>query len=168
MAQKDFLWGKHVVQGIVPVADAFAGGVSSDVVSLKDYNRVTWLIITGAIEDSGVSNLVTVDACDDATPSNTTAMPFYHRSLEWSTSADSWGDLTLATASGYNLTDNHAVANAVHIVTVTGDMVNSAAAGYESARLTIAETANKTITAAVLTILDEARYPQSTPLTAIA
>ena len=168
MAQKDFLWGKHIVQGIVPVADAFSGGVSTDIVSLKDYNRVTWLIITGAIEDSGISNVVTVDACDDTTPTNTTAMAFYHRSLEWTTSADSWGALTAAAAAGYNLTDNHAVANAVHLVTVTGDMVQSAAPGYEYARLTIAETADKTITAAVLVILDEARYPQATPLTAIS
>jgi hypothetical protein len=168
MAQKDFLWGKHVVQGIVPVADAFAGGVSSDVVSLKDYNRVTWLIITGAIEDTGVSNIVTVDACDDTTPTNTTAMPFYHRTLSWSTTVDTWGALTLAAAAGYNLTDNASVANAVHLVTVTGDMVGSAAPGFEYARLTIAETVNKTITAAVLVILDEARYPQAIPLTAIS
>lgn len=168
MAQKDFLWGKHIVQGIVPAADRFAGGTNSDVVSLKDYNRVTWLIITGAIEDTGISNLVTVDACDDSTPSNTTAVPFYRRSLQWSTSADTWGALTLVSASGYNFTSNNTVANAVHLITVTADMLNSAAQGYEYARLTIAETANKTITAAVLCILDEARYPQATPLTAIA
>jgi hypothetical protein len=168
MAQKDFLWGKHVVQGLVPVADAFTSGKSTDIVSLKDFNRVTWIIITSAIEDSGISNVVTVDACDDTTPTNTTAMPFYHRSLQWSTTVDTWGALTLAAAAGYNLTSNNAVANAVHLVTVTGPMVESAAPGFEFARLTIAETANKTITATVLCILDEARYPQATPLTAIA
>jgi hypothetical protein len=168
MAQKDFLWGKHIVQGIVPVADGFAGGVSSDIVSLKDYNRVTWIIITGAIEDTGVSNIVTVDACDDAVPTTTVAMPFYHRSLRWSTTVDTWGALTLAAAAGYNLTDEHSVANAVHLVTITGPMVEKAAPGYEFARLTIAETANKTITAAVLVVLDEARYPQAIPLTAIS
>lgn len=168
MAQKDFLWGKHIVQGIVPVADAFTAGKSTDIVSLKDYNRVTFLIITGAIEDSGVSNVVTVDACDDTTPTTTTAMPFYHRTLEWSTTTDTWEALTLAAAAGYNLTLNAAVANAVHIVTVTGDMVNSAAPGFEYVRLTIAETVNKTITATVLVILDEARYPQAVPLTAIS
>jgi hypothetical protein len=168
MAQKDFLWGKHVVQGIVPLANAFAGGVASDIVSMKDYNRVTWIIITGAIEDAGISNVVTVSACDDATPTNATAMPFYHRSLQWSTSADTWGALALAAAAGYNLTVNNAVANAVHLVTVTGPMVEEAAAGYEFVRLNIAETADKTITAAVICILDEARYPQAIPLTAIA
>lgn len=168
MSKKDFLWGKHVVQGIVPAADRFSGGVQSDIVGLKDYGRVSWLIITGAIEDSGVSNIVTVQACDDTTPSNTTAVSFYHRSLQWSTSADTWGALTAAAAAGYNLTSNNAVANALHLVTVTGDMVEAEAPGYEFVRLAIAETANKTITATVLTILDEARYPQAVPLTAIA
>lgn len=168
MAQVDCLFDKHIVQGIVPAADRFAGGVSSDVVSLKDYNRVTFIIITGAIEDSGVSNLVTVDACDDVVPTNTTAVPFYHRSLRWSTTVDSWGALTAAAAAGYNLTLNHAVANAVHIVTVTADMVEANAAGKPYVRLTIAETVNKTITAAVLVLLDEPRYPQATPVTAIA
>lgn len=166
--RKDFLWGKHIVQGIVPAADRFAGGVQSDVVSLKDYGRVTFLIITGAIEDSGISNLVKVQACDDTTPSNTTDVTFYHRSLQWSTSADTWGALTAGASTGYNLTLNNAVANAVHLVTVTSDMVEAEAPGYEFVRLNIAETVNKTITAAVLVILDEARYPQAIPLTAIA
>lgn len=168
MPSKDFLYDKHVVQGIVPVADAFAGGVSTDVISLKNYRKCTFVIITGAIEDTGISNIVTVDACDDTTPSNTTAMAFHHRSLQWSTSADTWGDLTAATSSGYNLTSNNAVANAVHLVTVTAEEVEAAAAGYPYVRLTIAETANKTITAAVLVVLEEPRYMQETPLTAIS
>lgn len=164
----DFLFDKHLVQGIVPAADRFAGGVSSDIVSLKDYRRATFIIATGAIEDSGISNVVTVDACDDTTPSNTTAVPFYHRSLRWSTTVDGWGALTFASASGYNLTSNHAVANAVHIVTVTADLVEANAAGKPFVRLTVAETANKTIVAWVGVILDEPRYPQATPVTAIA
>lgn len=168
MAQKDFLFDKHIVQGLVPAADAFSAGVATDVVSLRDYNRVTFVIITGAIQDSGVSNIVTVNACDNVVPSNTTAIPFHHRSLEWSTSADTWGALALAAATGTNLTDDHAVANAVHLVTVTADMVESAAPGYGYVQLAIAETADKTVTAAVLVILDEPRYPQAIPATAIA
>lgn len=168
MAKADFLFDHHIVQGIVPAADRFAGGVSSDIVSLKDYNRVTFLIVTGAIEDSGISNVVTVDACDDTTPSNTTAVPFYRNSLQWSTTVDTWGALTLVSASGYNFMSNNAVANAVHLVTVTSDMLEANAPGKPYCRLTIAETANKTITAAVLVILSEPRNPQAVPVTAIA
>jgi hypothetical protein len=169
MAKVDFLFdGAHIVQGLVPVADAFAGGVSTDVVSLKDYNRVTFVIVTGAIEDAGVSNVVKVQACDNTTPSTTTDMSFYRNSLQWSTTVDTWGALALAPSTGYNFTVNNAVANAVHIATVTGDMVNAAAPGNAYVRLNIAETVNKTITATVLVILSEPRYPQAIPVTAIA
>lgn len=168
MSQVPALFSGHLVQGIVPVADAFAGGVSTDVVSLKDYGRVRFIIITGAIEDSGVSNLCKVQACDNTTPSNTTDITFYRQSLQWSTTVDTWGALALAPSTGYNFTLNNAVANAIHIAEVTADMVEAQAPGYEFVRLNIAETVNKTITACVLIELLDARYPQSVPLTAIA
>jgi hypothetical protein len=168
MAKVDVLFENHFVQGLVPVADAFAGGVSTDVVSMKNYNRVTFIIITGAIEDSGISNVCKVQACDDVTPSNTTDITFYRNSQQWSTTVDTWGALALAASTGYNFTSNNAVANAVHIATVTSDMVESQAPGYEYVRLNIAETANKTITATVLIMLSEPRYGQAVPLTVIA
>lgn len=169
MAKGDFLFDVgHIVQGIVPVADAFAGGVSTDVVSLKDYNRVTFVIITGAIEDAGVSNLCKVQACDNTTPSNTTDIAFYRNSLPWSTTVDTWGALALAPSTGYNFTAGTPAANAVHIATVTSDMVEANAPGKPFVRLNIAETVNKTITGCVLVILSEPRYPQAVPVTAIA
>lgn len=168
MSQVPFLFNHHIVQGLVPVADAFAGGVSTDVISLRDYGRVTFVIITGAREDTGISNVVTVDACDNATPSTTVAMPFYRQSLPWSTTVDTWAAPALVAATGYNFTSNNTAANCVHIVEVTADMVSAAAAGYGFVRCTVAETANKTITAAILVILSEPRYPQTVPATAIA
>lgn len=154
-------------QGLVPVADAFAGGVSTDVVSLKNYKRATFVIITGAIEDANISNLCKVQACDDVTPSNTTDMAFYRQSSQWSTTVDTWGAVALAASTGYNFMSNNAVANAIHIAEVTSDMVESAAAGYEYVRLNIAETANKTITACVLVILSEPRFGQDAPVSVI-
>lgn len=167
MSQVPILFDHHIVQGLVPVADAFAGGVSTDVISLKDYGRVTFVIITGAIEDSGISNVCKVQGCDNTTPSNTTDMTFHRQSLQWSTTVDTWGARALNASTGYNFTSNNAVANAVHIAEVTADMVK-AETGYDFVRLNIAETANKTITAAVLVILSEPRYPQAIPATAIA
>jgi hypothetical protein len=167
MAQ-DFLFDHHVGQGIVPAADRFAGGVSSDIVSLANYKRCTFFIFTGAIEDSGISNLVTVDACDNTTPSNTTAVSFKHRSQQWSTTVDTWSSLTSATSSGYNFMTNNAVANAVHMIEVNSSDVEAEAPGKPYVRLTIAETVNKTITAAVFWVLSEPRYPQPVPVQAIA
>lgn len=166
MSQVPILFDHHIVQGLVPVADAFAGGVSTDVISLADYGRVTFVIITGAIEDAGVSNLCKVQGCSNAAASATTDMTFHRQSLPWSTTVDTWAARAEAPSTGYNFTLNNAVANAVHIAEVTADMVK-AQTGYDFVRLNIAETVNKTITAAVLVILSEPRYPQAIPVTAI-
>lgn len=163
----DFMYDHHALYGLVPVADAFAGGVSTDIVNLKNYGTCCWIIQTGAIEDANISNVVTVDACDDTTPTTTVAMPFYRRTQRYSTTVDTWSSPVLVAAAGYNFMSNNAVANAIHMVGITAEMVEQAAPGYEYARLTIAETANKTITAAVLCILGRPRYQQTVPLTAI-
>lgn len=167
MSQVTALFNGHMVQGVVPAADAFAGGTNTDVVSLAGYGRVRFIIITGAIEDAGISNLCKVQGCSNTTPSATTDMTFYYQSLQWSTSADTWGAMALAPATGYNFMSNNAVANCIHIAEVTADMVK-AQTGYDFVRMNIAETANKTITACVLIELLDARQPQAIPQTAIA
>lgn len=168
MPQHDFLFDHHVVAGIYPGADAFAGGVYSDVYSLKNYRRATFFVMTGAIEDAGISNLVTVEACDDAAASNVTAVPFKSRTILSSTTVDQPGALTDRASTGYNFAAANAVANAMWVAEVTSDELEANAAGYPFVRLKIAETANKTITAVVFVILSEPRYPNSTPVSAIA
>ena len=165
----DFIHDHHIVAGLYPVADCFAGGKSTDIINMENYGRATFVILTGAIEDSGISNIFTVDACDDASASNTSAMAFTHRTCLSSATVDTWGAQTAAAATGYNLTDNAAVANAMHIVEVNAEDVSADGGnGYGFVRLTIAETANKTITAAVICILSDPRYPQEVPVSAIA
>lgn len=173
MAQHDLLFGpngggSHVVPVLYPVADAFAGGVTGDVIAMRHYGRVTFLVFTGAIEDAGISNLVTIEACDDVTPSNTVAMAFRSRVQLSSTTVDAWGALTARAATGNNFALANPVANAVWMCEVTADEIEAAAAGYGFVRIKIAETANKTITACAIAILSEPRYPQAIPLGAIA
>jgi len=75
----DFLFDHHIVPAFVPVADAFAGGITTEAVSLANYRRATLVILTGAREDTGISNLVTVDACTTAAGGTTAAMAFNWR-----------------------------------------------------------------------------------------
>lgn len=161
-------FGGHIVQAFAPAADRFAGGIATDVVSLKKYRRIGLLIVTGAIEDAGISNLVTALACDDTVPTTTVAMGFRHRSLRWSTTNDTWLAQQVATSAGYNFTLNHAVANAMHWAEVTAEEVEQAAPGFEYVQFNIAETANKTITASVLLFGLEPRYPQDIPQSMIS
>lgn len=164
----DFLSNGHIVPVLYPVADAFAGGVDTDVICLRDYRKVGFLITTGAIEDAGISNLVTVNACTDAAKTGATAMAFRSRTLLSSTTVDAWGALTARTSSGYNFAAANPVANAAWYVEVDAEEVSAALANADFVYLTIAETANKTITAGAIAILQEPRYPQAIPPTAIA
>lgn len=169
MAGKDFLYDHHIVAAFYPVADAFAGGIDTDVVCLRDYRRATLVISTGAIEDTGVSNLITLKACTDAAKTGATAMAFYRRFCSSSTSVDTWEALTAVTSAGYNFADrSDAAANNIWVCEVQADEVSAALANAQFVYATIAETANKTITASGIWILSEPRYPQSVPNTAIA
>lgn len=168
MPCKDFLQDHHIVSALTVVADAFAGGVTTDYISLENYRRVTFVIIQGDKEDTCVSNLVTVNASDDASGTTTTAMAFQHRSMTYTTSADTWGALTSAAAAGYNFNANNTADNTIHTVEVTADEVQAAQAGAQFVSLTVAETANKTVTAGIIAILSDPRYPGPVPKTAIA
>ena len=143
----DFLSQVNPEIGLVPVADCYAGGVTSDVINMKHYAYGGFLIFQGAIEDTGVSNVVTVLACDDTTPTNTTAMAFRHRTKN---NTAQWGALTAATSAGYNFNSNNTNANGVYWVEFSADDIEAAQSGYEYVQLSIAETANKTVTAGVL------------------
>lgn len=160
--------GVMLVPAIIPVADAFAGGITTEAVCLRNFERAGILIQTGAIEDAGISNLVTLEASDDAAGTTVTAMAFRSRIQLYSTTVDTWSALTARTASGYNFAAASPVANAVWWAEVTAAEVNAAQSGANFVRAKVAETANKTITASGLWILWNGKLPQSIPVGVIA
>lgn len=163
----DFLQNHHVVAGLYPVADCFDGGTATDIISMENYRRATFIVCTGAVEDAAISNIVTVDSCDDVSASTTTAIAFTYRQCISSSTVDTWSAQTAATTSGYNFADHASmgVANAMWFVEVDAADLSGT---DQFVRLAIAETANKTITAGVICILSEPRYPQGVPVQAIA
>ena len=158
----------HVVPAVIPVADAFSGGVVTEAVSLRDFARAALIIQTGAIEDAGISNLITLQACTAADGTGATAIAFRSRTQLYSTTVDTWGALTDRASTGYNFAVANAVANATWYIDILASEVESALPGATFLRASIAETANKTITASGLWVLYGARYPQAVPPTAIA
>lgn len=165
---QDFLFDHHIIPALVPVADAFASGVSTEAVSMANYRRATLVIQTGAREDSGISNLVTIDACTTAAGGTTAPVAFTYRVQRYSTTVDTWSDAALATSSGYNFAVNNTAANVTWFIEIDIADVIAAVPAARFIRASIAETANKTITASALWILSEPRYPQSIPVQAIA
>lgn len=90
----------HLAKGIDPVADAFAGTTAAtDVVSLRGYDRVLFVVYIGV----GVTGTQTwtVEACDDVTPTNTTAIAFWYREV---LTGDTEGAITRAAAAGFTVT----------------------------------------------------------------
>lgn len=164
MSYTDFFIGHtigYVADALVPQADAYAGGVTTDVFNMSGFHNGAFLIFQGAIEDAGISNLVTLLACDDTTPSNTSTMAFrYH---VYTSSTDVWAAQGTAAAAGYNFNSNNAVANGIHVVVFSSDEIEADTPGYEYVQLSIAETANKTVTAGILFFGLDPRHNDGTP-----
>ena len=75
----------HWINGLAPIADAFAGTTNTDVFEVQGEEAV--FIIYKGVGATG-TDTVTVLACNNTTPSLTSAIPFRYRA---STTPDTWG-----------------------------------------------------------------------------
>ncbi len=66
----------HIVNGLPPVADAFASA-STQAVNCAEYKKVVFIVQNG-VGTTGVP-LFIVESCSDAAGDNNTAIPFYYR-----------------------------------------------------------------------------------------
>lgn len=140
----------HIVHGLAPVADAFAGAtVNSDVIDAGNASGGVLFIIYKGVGTTGTST-VTVEACDDTTPSNTTAIPFVYRA---NTTGDTWGAWTAAAATGFATT-----AGSNHIYQVWVDPAELAEEGYRYVRLDMAEVVDAAVLGGILVMLLDPRY----------
>jgi hypothetical protein len=164
-SQVDFLFDHHIVNGIVPKADAFATAGTTDYISLADYGRLTFVIHTGNATSGTANGVITVLASASAAGSSTTALPFKYRVCASSTTVDTWGALTDAAATGVAMTAGD---NYIYTVEVKAEDVEAAAAGKYFVACKVTEDTNDPIDAAVLCILSNPRSKQAVPVTAIA
>lgn len=148
-----------VVTGLAPVADAFSGTVYSDVVNCKDYRHVTFIVNKG-VGATGTST-ITVEACDDVTPSNVSAIPFHYRDQQDSDNVT--GALTAATTAGFTTTAGSAEKYFIEV-----DVAELTSSGYGYVRLKAVEVVDSPVLGGIDVILSEPRYPQSVPGAVIA
>jgi hypothetical protein len=153
-----FTENHHPVKGIDPVADAFAGTVASDVVNMKGHAHVTFIVYKG-VGTTGTST-ITVEACDNVTPSNTSAVPFHYRAY---TSNDTPGALTAATADGFATT-----AGSSQIYVIEVDNKALADSGYNYVRLKAVEVVDSPVVGAILILMDCPRFGQAIQSSVIA
>ena len=147
----------HWVKGLDPVADAFTGTKSTDVVSMSKWRRCTFIIFKG-VGTTGTS-IITVEACDNFTPSNTTAVPFWYRTI---TTGDTPGALTRAAAAGFT---TGAGSSELYVIEV--DVDELADSGYPNVRLKAVESVDALVLGCVRIQLSGPRVHQETHDTVI-
>lgn len=136
------------VKGLDPIADAHAGGVSSDVIDMSAFSRIVFLSYRGVATGGTAAPTYKVQACDDVTPSNTSDIAFNMReSLGAVTSEPSTGEQATAGSSAIDVMEVHESA--------------LAASGYRYVRLNIAETVNDPVVACVV-VLGELKSAKAT------
>lgn len=148
MPRYELLNNLHFIKGLDPVADAFSGTVASDVVDLSNHESAIFLIYKGA-GATGTST-ITVEACDDVTPTNATAIPFYSKSI---TTDDIQGEMTARAAAGFNTT-----AGASQLYAIQVDASQLAALGRPYVRLKMVEVVDSPVLGGIAIALAGPRY----------
>jgi hypothetical protein len=148
----------HVVNALLPLPNAFGGTVTTAVINMKNWNHVSFVVQcgTGAVGTARI----TVEACDNTTPSNPVAIPFYYQEC---IASDVFGPIIkTADVTGF-LTS--AANNKVYKVEVDGSMISSVGYGY--VRLKSIEQTVGVINGSVVAILTEGRFASEVPDTVL-
>lgn len=145
----------QLIKGIDPVADAFAGTVATDVVDMSEFSRVVF-IFYGGVGATGDST-VTIEACDDVVPTNTSAIAYFSREDH----AGDEGAITARAATGFIPT-----AGSSRIAAFEVHESALASTGYRYVRAKFVEDTDSAVLGCVL-IVGEAKRASAQKLSAI-
>lgn len=146
-------------KGLDPVADAFAGTVNSDVVSMRGHKRVVFAVIVG-VGATGTSTF-TVEACDDVVPTTTEAIPFWSREI---LTGDTESAITRRAAAGFVNT-----AGSSKIVLIEVDAEDLAEAGdYGFVRLHAVESVDSPVLGGIFVMAADGAAQEAVQPTIIA
>ena len=148
----------HMVPLASPV-DTAATTVSSDVIGVKEALEIELDVLFGTI--TGDTVVVTIEECDDTTPTNTTAIAFnYQKSSAVGT--DTMGAVTAATTAGVTIaaTDDDKLLRCF----VDPDALT---AGYPYLRVVANPGASASAVEIAIWAILRDRYPQEVPISAV-
>lgn len=138
--------------------DIFNGSPTTDVINLKNADGVVFEVLTNANAGSGAAT-ITIEACDDTTPSNTTAVAFRYKVVS---SGDTQGAVTACASTGLSVgTANRIVLIEVDAATVAAAAVNSTY-GNSYVRLKATETQSDAVDGSITAKLINLRYQELT------
>lgn len=147
----------HVVNALPP--QSITGAVTSDVWSMKNYSRCSIIVTCGATNaDAG---FVTIEECDDFTPTNDTAIDFSYYA-ETTAAGDTLGARTAAlAATGIDVSAND---NITYVIDIDAAELSD---GYPNLILKWSAPGGATLVSAVV-VLSGAKYAETESPTAIA
>ena len=130
--------------------DIFNGSPASDVLDMSGHQAALCIIHESA-GGTGTAT-ITVESCDDTTPTTSTAVAFKYRTC---TSGDTWGAWTAATASGFTTS---ATANSMYQILITADGLSGS---NKFVRFKCTEVDSTAVDGGMIVIMLGARYKQS-------
>lgn len=149
-----FLENLRFVQGLAPIADAFAGTVYPVGLDISSYGKAAFVIMMG---DGGTGTVkVQVVAGDTASPLNETAVNFQYRRIATGITPGAVTTTTVA-ADGFTTT---AGGGEMYVVEVDNKAI--AATGYKYVHLKLTEVVDGAIVGAVLALAGQPRYADLT------
>ena len=138
----------HVpVFALAPDADRWDSSPATDVISMALHDEITFIVMEGA--GGAGTTTITVEECDDTTPTNSTAIAFKYR---LASSGDTFAALTAVAAAGY-LTI--AGANKMIQITIKSEDLS---AGFPFVRIQTTEGDSTAVDAAIIAIMGQNRY----------
>lgn len=144
----------HVVNIIAPI-DINGAGASSDVFSLKDYAHASIVLTLGV---TGAASTVTLEECDDTTPSNATAIAFTYYA-EATAGGDTLAAAAAATTAGFATATTDGI---IYVIEVDASQLTD---GYPYLQLELSDPTAATLVSAVAILSGGPKMDQS--LTAI-
>lgn len=137
MARQVLAEQEHIVNALPPID--IDGGANSDIFSMKDASHVSIIIQAGV---TGAASTVTVEECDDVTPSNSTAIAFKY-AAETSAAGDTLSSLTAATTAGFATSTND---NIFYVIEIDAEELTE---GYPYLRVVFSDPGAATIVSVV-------------------
>lgn len=138
-----------------PVGDALAGTIYTDVVCMKKYHTCFFILFTG-VGTTGTTT-ITIQACDDFTPTTPSAIAFYYKRISSGETNTAW---TAATSTGFATT---AGSHQVYVIRVDAEVLPLVSGvKYENVRMKCVELVDDPVLAGCLVMMADPRYDEAT------
>jgi len=145
----------HTLLSVAPV-DINGAGATSDIWNMRNYAHCTIVCGLGV---TGAATTITVEECDDVTPSNSTAIAFSYYA-ETTAAGDTLGARTAATTAGITGSTNDGV---FYVIEIDASQLTD---GFPYLRVVFSDPSAATLATAVV-ILSGARYAEVSSATAL-